>query len=140
AAQRPSALPLVGRERELMLLSGVLEEAVSQRSCRLVKVVADAGTGKSRLIEEVMALAGAQGGVALRGRCLQYGSGITFWPLIEMVAEAAGIDRHDPPEVARGKISTLVDDRSVIDRVTAAVGLSEAPYPLDELFWGARKL
>jgi class 3 adenylate cyclase/tetratricopeptide (TPR) repeat protein len=140
AAQRSQTLPLVGRERELMLLSGVLEEAVSQRACRLVKVVADAGTGKSRLIEEVMALAGAQGGLALRGRCLEYGSGITFWPLIEIVAEAAGIDRQDPPEVARGKIATLVDDRSVIDRVAAAVGLSDAPFPLEELYWGARKL
>ena len=87
-----------------------------------------------------MALAAAQGGVALRGRCLQYGSGITFWPLIEMVAEAAGIDRHDAPEVARGKIAALVDDRSVIDRVAAAVGLSDAPFPLDELYWGVRKL
>jgi len=139
-AQRRHTLPLVGRERELMQLSGVLEEAVSQQACRLVKVVADAGTGKSRLIEELMALAAAQGGVALRGRCLQYGSGITFWPLIEIVAEAAAIDRHDPPEVARGKIATLVDDRSVIDRVVAAVGLSDAPFPLEELYWGARKL
>ncbi len=81
-----------------------------------------------------------RGGVALRGRCLQYGSGITFWPLIEMVAEAAGIGREDAPEVARGKIAALVDDRAVIDRVAAAVGLSEAPFPLDELYWGVRKL
>jgi tetratricopeptide (TPR) repeat protein len=137
---RRHTLPLIGRERELALLSGLLEDAVSQRACRLVKVVADAGTGKSRLIEEVMALATERGGVALRGRCLEYGSGITFWPLIEIVAEAAGISREDAPEVARGKIAVLVDDRAVIDRVTAAVGLSEAPFPLDELYWGARKL
>ena len=107
AGTRRHTLPLVGRERELALLSGLLEDAVAQRACRLVKVVADAGTGKSRLIEEVMALATERGGVALRGRCLQYGSGITFWPLIEIVAEAAGISREDAPEVARGKIAVL---------------------------------
>jgi class 3 adenylate cyclase/tetratricopeptide (TPR) repeat protein len=140
AGQRGHHLPLVGREHELAVLTGLLEEAVSERTCRLVKVVADAGTGKSRLIEEVMSLATSQGGIALRGRCLQYGSGITFWPLIEMVAEAAAIGREDAPEVARGKIATLVDDRAVIDRVAAAVGLSEAPFPLDELYWGVRKL
>jgi class 3 adenylate cyclase/tetratricopeptide (TPR) repeat protein len=140
AEKRPSTLPLVGRESELELLSGLLETAVSERRCRLVKVVADPGTGKSRLIEEVMKLAADGGGIALRGRCLQYGRGITFWPLVEIVAEAAGIDRHDPPELARGKIATLVDDRAVIDRVAAAVGLSEAPFPLDELYWGVRKL
>src|SRR5262249_62310003 len=32
------------------------------------------------------------------------------------------------------------DARSVIERVAAAVGLSEAPFPLDELYWGVRKL
>jgi tetratricopeptide (TPR) repeat protein len=140
AASRPHTLPLIGRESELAVLSGLLESAVAERTCRLVKVVADAGTGKSRLIEEVMTLATDGGGLALRGRCLQYGAGITFWPLIEIVGEAAGIDRHDPPEVARGKIAALVDDRAVIDRVAAAVGLSEAPFPLDELYWGVRKL
>jgi class 3 adenylate cyclase/tetratricopeptide (TPR) repeat protein len=140
AKKRPSTLPLVGRESELAVLSGVLASAVAERTCRLVTVVADAGTGKSRLIEEVMTLAADGGGSGLRGRCLQYGRGITFWPLVEIVAEAAVIDRHDPPEVARGKIATLVDDRAVIDRVAAAVGLSEAPFPLDELYWGVRKL
>jgi class 3 adenylate cyclase/tetratricopeptide (TPR) repeat protein len=140
AVVRSHTLPLVGREEELALLSGLLDEAVAAQACRLVKVVADAGTGKSRLIEEVMMLAGARGGLALRGRCLQYGRGITFWPLVEMVAEAAGIVREDPPELARGKIAALVDDESVVDRVAAAVGLSDAPYPLDELNWGARKL
>jgi class 3 adenylate cyclase/tetratricopeptide (TPR) repeat protein len=133
-------LPLVGREEELSLLTGLLDDAIGRRTCRLVKVVADAGTGKSRLIEEVMMLARERGGLALRGRCLQYGAGITFWPLIEMVAEAAGIDRQDAPEVARGKIAALVDDPPVVDRVAAAVGLSDAPFPLDELYWGARKL
>jgi class 3 adenylate cyclase/tetratricopeptide (TPR) repeat protein len=138
--QRRHDLPLVGREHEFALLSGLLDEAVAQRTCRFVKVVADAGTGKSRLIEEVMTLARERNGLALRGRCLQYGAGITFWPLIEMVAEAAGIDRQDAPEIARGKIAALVDDRAVVDRVAAAVGLSDAPFPLDELYWGVRKL
>ena len=26
----------------------------------------------------------------LRGRCLSYGEGVTYWPLVEMVRQAAG--------------------------------------------------
>jgi tetratricopeptide (TPR) repeat protein len=140
AVERRHTLPLVGRERELALLTGLLDDAVAEKSCRLVNVMADAGTGKSRLIEEVMSLASERGGKALRGRCLQYGSGITFWPLIEIVGEAAGITRQETPDVATEKIAAIVEDPDVIERVAAAVGLSEAQFPLDELYWGARKL
>ena len=33
-----------------------------------------------------------------RGRCLPYGEGITFWPLLEAVKEAVGLDESDSPE------------------------------------------
>ena len=44
--------PLVGRERELASLAGELDRAISERTCRLVTVLAAAGLGKSRLTEE----------------------------------------------------------------------------------------
>ncbi len=33
----------------------------------------------------------------LRGRCLAYGEGITFWPVVELVGQAAGLSILDPP-------------------------------------------
>ena len=33
----------------------------------------------------------------LRGRCLAYGDGITFWPVVEIVGQAAGLSILDPP-------------------------------------------
>src|SRR5207237_6524787 len=66
--------------------------------------------------------------------------GITFWPLVELVRDAAGIVEDDPPDAARAKLEGLVSDGAVVERVSAAVGLSDAQFPVEELFWGARKL
>jgi class 3 adenylate cyclase/tetratricopeptide (TPR) repeat protein len=139
-AARRHDLPLVGREQELEALTGALDAAVDERSAKLVVVHADAGAGKSRLIEELTGLVGDRGGLAFSGRCLPYGRGITFWPLVEIVAQAAGIVDEDGNDVARAKIAELVDDAGAAERVQVAVGLSEERFPMDELFWGARKL
>ncbi|HEY4349481.1 MAG TPA: adenylate/guanylate cyclase domain-containing protein [Gaiellaceae bacterium] len=133
-------IPLVGRGAELAELAGALEVATQSRSCRLVTVVADAGTGKSRLIAELSELAAGRGGLVTRGRCLPYGRGITFWPLVEIVTQVAGITEEDGPEQARERVAALADDEAVVDRVAAAIGLSDAEFPLEELYWGARKL
>ena len=58
-----------------------------QRRCELVTVVGDAGVGKSRLVAE--ALTGIEARV-VRGRCLPYGEGITYWPVVEMREAACG--------------------------------------------------
>ena len=54
--------------------------------------------GKSRLVREFTR--GLAGDVTvLRGRCLPYGEGITYWPLAEIVREitrAKGLDPGEP--------------------------------------------
>jgi class 3 adenylate cyclase/tetratricopeptide (TPR) repeat protein len=132
-------LPLVGREAELATLVTEFDAAVAAGSCRMVTIVAQAGVGKSRLVEEFFDQI-APTATTLRGRCLPYGRGITFWPLVEIVREAASIVDDDPPEVARGKIASLTDEPAVIERVSAAVGLDDGDFPVPELFWGVRKL
>ena len=87
-----------------------------------------------------MTLTADRGGLAVRGRCLPYGRGITFWPLVEIVGQAAGIADDDPPEAARAKIAEFAGDAAVAERIAVTVGLSEAKFPLDEIFWGVRKL
>jgi class 3 adenylate cyclase/tetratricopeptide (TPR) repeat protein len=134
-------LPLVGRERELELLLSELEAVRASGRCRVATVLAQAGVGKSRLVGEVIARA-APGARALRGRCLSYGRGITFWPLVDVVQDAAGVQGDDPPEVVRRRVWELLgpDGTAAAERVAAAVGLSDAEYPVEEIFWGARKL
>ncbi len=49
-----------------------------------------AGIGKSRLVADFLEHIGQDADV-LRGRCLPYGEGITYWPLVEILI-AAGVE------------------------------------------------
>jgi class 3 adenylate cyclase/tetratricopeptide (TPR) repeat protein len=137
-----TATPFVGREVEMARLADALADAKASGGARLVTLVGDAGVGKSRLIRE-FATKAAEGARVARGRCLPYGDGITFWPLGEVVREAAGVLGEDSPEAAVEKIRTLVfgDERdAIVDRVAAALNLSPAQFPVAELMWGGRRL
>ena len=81
--------PLVGRARQLDQLRQAFDEVVVDRVCHLFTVLGSAGVGKSRLIEEALGTIGADA-LVLRGRCLSYGEGITYWPLIEVVTRRVG--------------------------------------------------
>ena len=142
AAREPAARrtdrPMIGREVEMRHLTEAFGEATATRSCRVVTVLGDAGVGKTRLTEAFLeAVSGSA--MVVRGRCLPYGDGITFWPVVEMVREAAGIGEGDPPEVARARIRSLVRDRDVTDRVASSIGLPGTSYQVAELFWAIRR-
>jgi class 3 adenylate cyclase len=74
--------PLVGRDHELRVLRQAWDRVVRESGCHLFTLLGAAGVGKSRLIAELLAGMADQASV-LRGRCLHYGEGITFWPLVE---------------------------------------------------------
>ena len=141
---RSHGTPFVGRETEMSWLSAALEDAITNRRARLATVVGDAGVGKSRLIKE-FASAATERARLVRGRCLAYGDGITFWPLAEVVREAAGIGNEDSPRVATRRIDRLMerggaeDREAVVERVAAAINLSPAQFPVAELMWGGRR-
>ena len=153
-AQRPSeraapATPFVGRADELTRLETTLVEVSAIRSCQMLTVIGDAGVGKSRLVREFAERAMQRDrSQVLRGRCLPYGDGVTFWPIYEIVRAAAGIADEDPREIALAKITDVAsramgpedDPEMVVERVAAAVGLSTTAFPVPELFWGIRKL
>lgn len=74
----------VGRERELDELRGGLDDVLRGRG-RLCLLTGDAGIGKSRLAEEIAALASERGARVLWGRCW-HGSGATaYWPWIQIL-------------------------------------------------------
>jgi class 3 adenylate cyclase len=98
--------PLVGRERERQRLWRDYEDAVAGSTCRLFTLLGPAGIGKSRLVADFLERVGDSADV-LRGRCLSYGEGITYWPLVEMLAPL-GID----PETRR-----RIDSRGDASRV-----------------------
>jgi class 3 adenylate cyclase/tetratricopeptide (TPR) repeat protein len=84
--------PMVGRETELGRLRDAFEQAVRDRSCQLFTVLGAAGIGKSRLLLEF--LASHDETLIVRGRCVPYGEGITYWPVVEVAKQlpAAAFD------------------------------------------------
>ena len=134
--------PLVGRSEELTVLRALFANAVNQNRCALTTVLGEAGVGKSRLAAEFLAeLAGRA--LVVRGRCLAYGEGITFWPLVEIVRESAGIRDEDSGDKARDRIAAVLggepDGHGVAEQVSAAVGLGDATAGADELVWAVRR-
>ena len=90
ALARNPETPLVGRERERNRLWRDFEDVLDERSCRLVTLLGPAGIGKSRLVADFLERVGDSADV-LRGRCLSYGEGITYWPLVEILI-AIGVE------------------------------------------------
>jgi class 3 adenylate cyclase/tetratricopeptide (TPR) repeat protein len=133
--------PLVGRERESEHVAGALGRAIDARTSDRVLITGDAGVGKTRLVEHVCEAA-AEHALVIRGRCLSYGEGITFWPLVEALREAAGIEEDDDLAAARAKLAALLGEgnEEIFERLASAVGLSDQQYALPEVFWAARKL
>lgn len=134
--------PLVGRSHELRDLRAAFDLAVTDRACRLLTVIGAAGAGKSRLATEFVAGIDREA-VAVWGRCLPYGDGITFWPVAEAVRQLAGIDVDDPLEIARSKLQALLREAegsaALFDRVAAATGLADVKAGMQETFWAIRR-
>jgi class 3 adenylate cyclase len=82
--ERRHETPFVGRARELAILGEAWERARSERHCELTTMVGEAGVGKSRLASEFLATLDAE---VVHGRCLPYGAGITYWPVVEVVKQ-----------------------------------------------------
>jgi class 3 adenylate cyclase/tetratricopeptide (TPR) repeat protein len=76
--------PFVGREDELASLLESFHRAVHDHTPVLLTVLGPAGIGKTRLAAEFTSEIHEQATI-LRGRCLAYGEGITFWPLQEIL-------------------------------------------------------
>ncbi len=130
---------LVGRESELELLETIFGRTVRDRRATLVTLYGDPGVGKSRLAREFVE--GVEGATILKGRCLPYGEGVTYWPIAEMVKASAGISDDDPLDQAQEKLRACCEDDAVADLLGLAVGVLEAvegERAQQEIVWAVR--
>ena len=118
--ERIFSTPMVGRDRELQGLRDAFARAGADRSCQLFTILGSAGVGKSRLAAEF--LAGLETRV-VRGRCLSYGEGITYWPVVEIVKQLATLPAGDAARPLR-----------------SLLGETDQPASAEEIAWGFRKL
>jgi tetratricopeptide (TPR) repeat protein len=150
-----SRAPLVGRESDLTVLRERWERVRSARRPALLTLLGPPGIGKSRLLKEFATEVGAA--AVYWGRCLSYGDGITYWPVDEMLREAAGILHSDEGATMSAKLASLIAPLGVSDAVeertltmalgtliglptTAAGGDSRARISQTELHWAIRRV
>jgi class 3 adenylate cyclase len=125
--------PLVDRVDDLERLAEAIDAAFGEERCVIVSIVGPAGIGKSRLALELARRWSGKARIAF-GRCLPYGSGITYWPVVELVRDLGGLERL-AAEIGDGD-----NARAAIDSVRSAVSHSHRIASNDEVFWGVRRL
>jgi class 3 adenylate cyclase/tetratricopeptide (TPR) repeat protein len=140
--------PLVGRDAELARLRDAFDHVAATRACEVVTVMGPAGVGKSRLTEEALARIDSRATI-LRGRCVAYGEGMTFWPVASVLREATGLGRHVSPDEARSRVTGLLageggstdgETGAIADGLAALLGVGAEPVGVQETYWAVRKL
>ncbi len=131
APERRVAGAFVGRERELDQLREAFGRVVSDRSCQLFTLLGTAGVGKSRLVEEFLGSLGSAR--VVRGRCLSYGEGITYYPVVEVLLQLFG----DDPDTAVGELAA---DEVAAGALRALLGGEGVVTSTNEAAWAFRKL
>jgi class 3 adenylate cyclase/tetratricopeptide (TPR) repeat protein len=147
--------PLVGRAAELDAVLALLARTQAERRPCLATIVGDAGVGKSRLLAEIVVAAQETASVHW-GRCLSYGEGITYWPVVEIFKEAAGILTSDDTASASLKLGILLENlgtddvdqlRTIASALANLIGAPTTPrgtysareISQAELHWGIRR-
>jgi class 3 adenylate cyclase/predicted ATPase len=120
APERRHGALFVGRGRELALVREAWKRVHAEQRCELVTVVGDAGVGKSRLAVEFL---GSIEATVVRGRCLPYGEGITYWPVVEVLKQ----------------LDLLPSDEAAAVAIRSLLGETEAATSAEEIAWAFRK-
>jgi class 3 adenylate cyclase/tetratricopeptide (TPR) repeat protein len=147
--------PLVGRDDELSTLRELWKRVRAERLPGVGVVLGEPGFGKSRLLQEFTSELGEA--PVHRGRCLSYGEGITYWPVAEIVKDAAGILPDDDLTAISTKLDAFLEEiptedldelRTMATAVAILVGAPTTPrgtyaaaeLPQAELHWGIRRV
>ncbi len=134
--------PIVGRDADMSLLLIAFERAVARGAPEFVTVLGEPGVGKSRLVAEVAERYRSRATV-LVGRCLPYGEGITYWPLIEAISQAAAIEDGDDAALARRKLDEILrddpDGPAIGRHLAQIIGLDDSFDPGEQAFWSVRR-
>ena len=99
---------LIGRKAELTQLSEAVEQ-LRKGSGRVFSICGDAGTGKSRLIEEFKSSLDLDGIQWLQGHAYAYSQNIPYFPLIDLLNRALRIEEGEPPERVKDKVESGIE-------------------------------
>jgi class 3 adenylate cyclase/tetratricopeptide (TPR) repeat protein len=133
----------VGRAREVHTLGAALEAARAGHGA-VVGVVAQAGTGKSRLCYEFLESVRAAGFAVHEGRAVAHGKTIPLIPVLEIFRSYFVIEERDDDRTAREKIAgrlLLLDEgfRDVLPVLFDFLGVADPAQPLPRMEAEARQ-
>src|SRR5512136_573532 len=110
--------PFIGRERELELLLDGFQRAKAGKG-QAFSIISEAGVGKSRLLYEFRKAITNEDVTFLEGKCLSYGRGMTYHPIIDILKSNFDIQESDGDieireKVKRGLGALRVDEASTL--------------------------
>ncbi|MHC4457489.1 MAG: adenylate/guanylate cyclase domain-containing protein [Planctomycetota bacterium] len=100
---------IIGRKVELTELREAVEK-LREGKGRIFSICGDAGTGKSRLIEEFKATLDLKEIQWLEGHAYSYAQNIPYFLLIDLLNRVFQIEEGDPPERIRERIESGIKD------------------------------
>jgi class 3 adenylate cyclase len=136
---------LVGRDADIDQLELVARRTFEERRPFLVSIVAPAGVGKSRLLEEFLDRLDPDARVAL-AQCLPYGQRLTYWPMRAILLSIVGLGEDATPEQIRTSVAAWLRDAGEPDAdraaelLAATIGASEVEGDRVALFSAWRRL
>jgi len=98
---------LIGRKAEVTHFREAVEN-LREGKGRIFSICGDAGTGKSRLVEEFKATLDLQDIQWLEGHAYAYSQNIPYFPLIDLLNRVFQIEEGDPPEKVRVKVESAI--------------------------------
>ncbi len=94
---------LIGRKAELAQLQEAVQK-LRQGKGGVLAICGDAGTGKTRLLEEFRATLDLNEIQWLDGHAYAYSQNIPYFPLIDLLNRTWQIEEGDPPELVKEKV------------------------------------
>jgi adenylate cyclase len=128
------ALPMVGRQAELKLIGGMLSESRAG-SGGMIRISAEAGMGKSRLVAEGLVLARQSGFRICAGQCQSFGmntSYLVWWNICRQLFELdSALSPADQTQVLEAHLSKI--DSSLLPRLPLLGALLNLTIPDNEI-------
>ncbi|HEX6140528.1 MAG TPA: adenylate/guanylate cyclase domain-containing protein, partial [Candidatus Limnocylindria bacterium] len=132
-SRRPQP-PIVGRDADLAQLELVATRAFVERRPYMVTLIAAAGTGKSRVVEEFLArlATGARPPRVAVAQCLPYGQSLTYWPMRALLLGLLDLHDEAPPEEVRDRCRSWLaeigseEPEATAELLAATIGASDA--------------